>query len=222
MGRKQCDNCGAPCEVAPEEANTPKRCTYCGALLDNKRTLVGLQRPAQSSKPMALVAVIVAVLAAVGIVVAVVASREPAPQPAPVSPAPSPTPPPVAVEPPPPPPVAPELPVARPPRPRTVHDDIRDFFLKADGKLCVGGNLSTFGPFAGSVQLTAHPEGRVSQLRVAMQPNAPKVTRCLQRAFSQGPVYRGHAVGVVYHFGGGRSADGLQFHDGVELKGSAE
>ena len=102
-----------------------------------------------------------------------------------------------------------------------MHDDIREFFEARDGRLCVAGNLSRFGPFAGSVKLTAQPDGGVSQLRVTMQPESASVTRCMKQAFSRGPVYRGRAVGVVYHFSGGRSPDGLEYRAAVELEGSA-
>jgi hypothetical protein len=223
MGRRQCDECGARYEVSPEVPGTPQRCGYCGALLEKKRTtLFGLQRPRDGGKrgPGVILAVVAGFIV-VGVVVAVLLMQRPS---APPPSSPPPVVPPVAETTPPPvprPAAPPPPPTSRPPRERTVHDDIREFFVKVDGRLCIAGNLSRFGPFAGSVQLTAHPEGRVSQLRIAMQPEAPKVTRCLQQAFSRGPVYRGRPVGVVYHFGGGRSADGLQYHDGVELKGSA-
>jgi hypothetical protein len=223
MKRGQCQNCGAAYEVSSDMPEGPRRCEFCGALVDGRRTLFGLQRPGGPSKRG--LGVIVAGLAAVlligGIALAVLLSRGDRAEPTVVpSAAPPPAPPPVATPTPraaPPPAPRP----APPPRPRTVHDDIRDFFLKANGRLCIEGNLTRFGPFAGTVQLTVHPEGRVSGLRVTMQPEAAPVTRCLQKAFGQGPVYRGRSVGVVYHFGGGRSADGLQYRDGIELKGSA-
>lgn len=224
MARKQCENCGAPYEVDPSSTETTRRCGYCGALLDAKSgTLFGVQRPpARHTSHMGIVLGAAAALIVVGVAVAVLLGGGRSA----VTTTPGPPPPPSSPSPPSPPPALPpsrvvEPPAPPPPRERTVNDDIRDFFLKADGRLCVAGNLSRFGPFAGSVQLTAHPEGRVSELRLTMQPDAPQVTRCLRRAFSRGPVYRGRAVGVVYHFGGGRSADGLQYHEGIELKGSA-
>jgi hypothetical protein len=224
MGRKRCENCGAQIDLSPDVTEASQRCGYCGALLSARATSAhGLQPREGSKRGWGIILGAVTGVMVIGIALLVLlprgddrgnrASSSPSVLPA-VKPVVAP---PVVqrAETPPPAPPAP------PPREPTVHDQIREYFEKVDGRLCLAGNLSRFGPFAGTVHLTAHPEGRVSQLRVAMQPGAPKVIRCMQQAFSRGPVYRGRPVGVVVHFSGGRSADGLQYREGIELQGSA-
>ena len=86
MGRRQCEECGAPYEVSSEGSEvpgTPQRCGYCGALLERKRTtLFGLQRPRDGSKrgPGVMLAV-VAVFIVVGVAVVVLMQKPSAPPP---------------------------------------------------------------------------------------------------------------------------------------------
>jgi hypothetical protein len=213
MANTRCKQCGAPVDLLSEK----KRCDYCGTPFSATATYAN----ETARSPRLTVVIILAVsifFVVIGIAVAllsfgrstpvahtVVAVAAPdlatrltpdlAPPPRPAVPLPPP-----------------------PPRAPTLHDKIRDHFMAAGVRLCVEGNLTQFGPFAGTVRLTCHPDGLVTRLGVEIQPSAPRVATCLREKLAQGPVYSGAPLDLIFHFSGGRSADGLQYREGIELQ----